>query len=99
MSDLEEPINEFTFNFQAALAYDALWSLGFALDRADRLLKTKTKDTILNETSCSRGIVQDKMFDLVPLENFTYSNELMGCILRWSLHETNFVGISVRIFA
>ncbi len=34
--------------------------------------------------------------ELVPLENFTYSNEFMGCVIRWNLERTDFVGVSVR---
>ena len=33
--------------------------------------------------------------ELVPLENFTYKNEMMGCVLRNSFHQVNFSGITV----
>ena len=32
---------------------------------------------------------------LVPLHMFNYSNALMGCIIRWSLEQTNFIGVTV----
>ena len=34
---------------------------------------------------------------LVPLENFDYYNELMGCVLKKSFHQVNFTGITVRL--
>ena len=33
--------------------------------------------------------------ELVPLENFTYKNEMMGCVLHNSFHQVNFSGITV----
>ena len=34
--------------------------------------------------------------DLVPLEMFDYRNKKLGCLLKESMDETNFLGISVR---
>lgn len=34
---------------------------------------------------------------LVSYENFNYSNDLLGCILRENLQATNFTGISVSM--
>ena len=34
---------------------------------------------------------------LVPLEQFHYSNGVMGCVIRWSLQQTNFSGVSVSV--
>ena len=33
---------------------------------------------------------------LVPLEDFTYANSFMGCVIQWNLAQINFVGVSVR---
>ena len=48
--------------------------------------------TLIDGTGCETA-----SGSLVPLENFTYSNELMGCLMQWNLQRTNFSGISVRI--
>ena len=32
---------------------------------------------------------------LVPLEQFSYNNELMGCLIQRNLQRTNFSGVSV----
>ena len=33
---------------------------------------------------------------LVPLEQFDYSNEKMGCLIHWNIQQRNFSGVSVR---
>lgn len=33
--------------------------------------------------------------NLVKLEDFDYQNQMMGCVMRQSLHEVNFTGITV----
>ena len=33
--------------------------------------------------------------DLVPLEEFNYTNEKMGCLIQWNLQQTNFSGGTV----
>ena len=32
---------------------------------------------------------------LVPLEEFTYSNGSMGCLIQWNIQQTNFHGLTV----
>jgi hypothetical protein len=39
----------------------------------------------------------DASSKLVPYENFTYSNNLLGCILAENLKTTNFTGTSVSV--
>ena len=41
--------------------------------------------------------ISDAESKLVPYENFTYSNDLLGCILIENLKATNFTGISVSV--
>ena len=36
--------------------------------------------------------------DLVPLEEFDYTNERVGCILRQGFAEVNFLGITVSCY-
>ena len=78
------------------MAYDALWSLAFALDRTNKMIAEDSREEIMVRTRCPGSDRKTGVpFDLVPLENFTYSNELMGCVIRWSLERTEFMGISV----
>ena len=37
----------------------------------------------------------DEFGDLVPLEEFDYGNDKLGCLLQESMDETYFLGISV----
>lgn len=67
-------------------AYDAMWSMAVGLHNA------ALKVSIANSTEC-----QDKPGQIVPLENFDYSNEKMGCILRRAFEDIRFAGITVSI--
>ena len=83
--------NNYTFTFVAPIAYDAVWSLALALNNTDRMLNWP-KDTIVQRTHCL-----DDGIDLAGfrLDNFTYDNSFVGCVIRWNLARTNFVGVSV----
>lgn len=77
------------------LAYDAVWALAIALNRTANMA-TLPVDVVMNKTNCP---VQSNAIDqeLVPLENFTYANFFMGCVIRWNLAQTNFEGVSGRM--
>ncbi len=75
--------------FIAGFAYDALWTFALALNRTSDMVQNSTRQIITSLTGCNVP------GELVPLENFTYSNQLMGCIIRWNLERTDFVGVSV----
>ena len=69
----------------SAIAFDAVWALAEALNKTEEM--RSQNQTISNCT--------DFDGELVPLDQFNYSNGLMGCILKYNLHQTNFLGISV----
>ena len=56
------------------------------------MLVSLTADKIERE---EEGECSDVVGELVPLERFDYDNHKMGCLLRESLDQTNFLGISV----
>ena len=66
--------------------YDGLWALAFALNHTM---------TMVNSRNIDGTLCQNASGSLVPLHQFTYSNELMGCLIQWSLQETDFSGLSV----
>ena len=68
--------------------YDGLWALAFALNRTMTMVNSED----INETRC-----QNASGSLVPLHKFTYSNGLMGCLIKWSLEQTNFSGLTVSL--
>ena len=70
----------------AGVAYDSMWSIALGLDKASKKIAAG------NDTECS-----DLPGDLVPLEEFDYSNEKLGCILKNSIDEVSFIGVTVRI--
>ena len=87
----EARANNYTFVFLATVAYDALWTFARALNRTSEMVQSSTKQGVVNRTGCNVP------GELVSLENFTYSNQFMGCIIRWNLERTDFVGISVSL--
>ena len=54
------------------------------------MMSTLTREDILNITKCEGFDTE-----IVSLEKFTYSNHLMGCIIKWNLERTEYVGVSV----
>ena len=85
--------NNYTFTFAASIAYDALWSLALALNSTVAMLRWP-KARIINETDCKDDGIE---LDGFRLENFTYSNTFVGCIIRWNLAQTDFDGVSVSV--
>ena len=68
----------------AGVAYDSVWAMALGLDKASERVRFG------NDSGC-----EDLYGDLVPLEQFNYSNVKMGCVLKESFGETNFKGITV----
>ena len=69
----------------AGVAYDAVWAMAIGLDTASKRVHMG------NESGC-----EHLPGDLVPPEEFDYSNAKMGCVLEKSFSETSFIGITVR---
>ena len=73
------------------IAFDATWALAEALDQMEHLRnKSLDSKTIANFTGCG-----DLQGELVRLNEFNYSNAFMGCVLKYSLHQTHYLGVSV----
>lgn len=88
--------NNYTRSFVATVAYDALWTLAFALSKTDVMIRNSSREEVLNRTQCQGSdTISGIEWELVALENFSYSNELMGCVVRWNLERTDFIGVSV----
>ena len=66
--------------------YDVMWVLAIALNNTATMVRSGD----INEIGCS-----NVSGSLVPLEEFDYSNEKMGCLIQWNLQQTNFSGVSV----
>lgn len=89
----QDKLNNFTYTQLASAAYDAVWSLAFALNSTNTMLAWPT-DRIINETNCEDDNDQNGF----QLDNFTYKHAFVGCIIRWNLAKTNFIGVSVSVF-
>ena len=72
------------------IVYDVMWVLARTLNETMTMVEGGNINLLGTGCETASG-------SLVPLENFTYSNELMGCLMQWNLQRTNFSGVSVRI--
>ena len=66
--------------------YDTIWALALGLNST----MTMTESLNISETGC-----ESMNGSLVPLHQFNYTNALMGCLIHWSLEQTDFFGVSV----
>ena len=74
------------------IVYDAIWILALALN--ETLSMVKAGNSSIVGTGC-----ENATGSLVPLEEFSYDNEKMGCLIQWNLQQTNFSGVSVSIIS
>ena len=68
--------------------YDVLWAFAFALNRTMDLIASGD----INGTHC-----ENSEGSLVHLHEFNYTNEMMGCLIQWSLQQTDFSGLTVSL--
>ena len=66
------------------LLYDAVWAMALTLQKVSDRVK-------MNDSSGCDHFPGE----LVPLEEFDYQNELMGCLMRRTYYNVNFRGITV----
>ena len=69
----------------AGSEYDAMWAMALGLHEASERVR-------LNDSSGCGHLPGE----LVPLEQFDYLNEKMGCVFRESFQQVTFRGITVR---
>ena len=68
----------------AAQLHDDVWGLALALNTTMAMVNNITG------TGC-----ENEVGDLVPLEQFTYNNSKMGCVITWNLRHIEFSSVSV----
>ncbi len=72
----------------AGLSYDTMWAIALALNRTQGMVYSGN----ISGSGC-----EGASGELVNLDRFNYSNALMGCLIRWNLEQTNFIGVVVYI--
>ena len=63
-------------------AYDVIWVVALALNNTLSMVRSGN----ISETGC-----ENVPGSLVPLEEFNYTNERMGCLIQWNMQQTNFL--------
>ena len=76
----------FSFVDAGVRIYDIMWVLAHALNNTATMVDSGN----ISETNCG-----NMHGPLVPLNEFNYTNEKMGCLLQWNLQLTDFSGVSV----
>ena len=61
-----------------------MWAIAIGLDIASKKISSG------NDSGC-----ENVPGDLVPLEQFSYTNTKLGCIFKQSFNEIDFVGVTV----
>ena len=74
----------------AGVPFDTIWALALGLDAAVQRIAQN------NESDSGCG---DLPGDLVPLEEFNYTNEKLGCIMRQSMSNLEFTGMTVSLYS
>ena len=52
----------------------------------------RPKSTIINTTNCEDD---GKDLEGLYLDDFTYNDTFIGCVIKWNITQTNFFGVSV----
>ena len=64
-------------------AYDTTWILALALNSTMAMVTNGN----INGTGC-----ENMSGSLLPLDQFNYTNQKMGCLIQWNIQRTNSVG-------
>ena len=72
---------------------DAINHPNCSMERVVRIFQDCMVEELAHYTNC-----EGMDGGLVPLDEFNYSNAFMGCVIRYNLQQTNFVGVSVSQF-
>ena len=91
MREYKKLVENSTYSHTALFVYDALWSLAFALNNTNNMINWP-KEKIINDTNCEDD---GKDLTIFNLTDFTYNHSFIGCVIRWNLAQTNFIGVSV----
>ena len=67
-------------------AYDTTWVLALALNSTMAMVTNGN----INGTGC-----ENMSGSLLPLDQFNYTNQKMGCLIQWNIQRTNFSGVTV----
>ena len=72
------------------MAFDTMWTVAQVLNYTEEMrLQNLSKDaTEFEDCAHLEG-------ELVPLNEFTYSNAFMGCVMKNNYYKVNFTGVTV----
>ena len=72
-----------------AQAFDAIWTIAQVLNYTEEMTINQINRSSVHE-NC-----RDLPGELVPLDEFNYSNAFMGCVIKYNFYKVNFTGVTV----
>ena len=75
------------------MAFDAMWSMAQMLNYTEKMRLSQLSRNHSDFDDC-----RHLDGELVPLNEFNYTNAFMGCVMRDNYYKINFTGVSVSTF-
>ena len=85
-TELED--SQYSISTVYIIAFDTIWSLALMLNKTEEMRLSNSSYFEFKNCSHLDG-------ELVPLNEFNYSNAFMGCVMKENFHRVNFTGVSV----
>ena len=82
----------YTKNAVYQIAFDTMWTLALVLNYTEEMRLQNISKSESPFQNC-----KDLQGELEPLDEFTYSNAFMGCVIKENYYRVNFTGVSVSI--
>ena len=86
------PVSDYNHSSTFKNAFDAVWSMAQMLNYTEemRLSNLSRNHSEFNNCHHLEG-------ELVPLNEFNYTNAFMGCVMRDNYYKVNFTGVTVSV--
>ena len=90
----DDRLESTNYNYTAAYAqaFDAIWTIAQVLNYTEEMTVNQTNGSSVHE-NC-----RDLPGELVPLNEFNYSNAFMGCVIKYNFYKVNFTGVTVSSY-
>ena len=83
---------DYAINTVYQIAFDTMWTLALVLNYTEEMRLENISKSDSKFQNC-----KELQGELVPLDEFTYSNAFMGCVMKENYYRVNFTGVSVGI--
>lgn len=85
---------DFRLSTVYALAFDTMWTVAQVLNYTEEMRLNNLPKEANEFEKCA-----NLSGELVPLNEFNYSNAFMGCVMKNNFYKINFTGVSVSLLS